>query len=233
MTMLFTTTLRGMNANAHRMSSHCLRVANATIQPRIPCRDIRTAVNQIRRGHVVDFRSKIWIVCKRDHGKTGRGGAVIKIELKDAMSGIRQTERFNSGDALEVLQLRIVEHQYLYSKGNRAYFLNNETYEELEMDVNAIDGTEKHLDLLEDGMMVSVQMLETEQPIMYRLPKTHIYTVTRDEPTASQASKGVSYKTAYVADGKIRLSVPEFVKPGDRVVVDLENIAYVSRDAKA
>jgi elongation factor P len=82
-------------------------------------------------------------------------------------------------------------------------------------------------------MMVSVQMLETEQPIMYRLPKTHIYTVDRDEPAASQASKGVSYKTAYVADSKVRLSVPEFVKPGDRVVVDLENIAYVSRDAKA
>ncbi|KAI9592345.1 hypothetical protein BDF19DRAFT_452081 [Syncephalis fuscata] len=215
---LFLNSLRGIRSNkASSIPQLRPRLATSILGPKTLCREIRTSVNQVRRGQVLDFRSKIWLVTKRDHGKTGRGGAVIKIEMKDPINGGRQTERFNPGDTVEESGL----------------LLNSETYEELEMDLNAIDGSEKHLDLLEDGMIISVQILETDQPILYRLPKTHIYTIDRDEPAAGQASKGVSYKTAYVAGGKVRLSVPEFIKVGDRVVVDLENIEYVSRDSKA
>jgi elongation factor P len=101
------------------------------------------------------------------------------------------------------------------------------------MDANMIEGSEKQLDLLHDGMVVSVQILEPDQALTYRLPKYHTYTVDRDEPGAAQAAKGVSYKTAYIADGKVRIVVPEFVQVGDRVVVDLEECSYVSRESKA
>lgn len=61
----------------------------------------KLSVGSIKKGQIVQFKDKPWRVLTRDHVSTGRGGAVVKMELQDILSPAKINERFKSGDSLE------------------------------------------------------------------------------------------------------------------------------------
>lgn len=61
----------------------------------------KLSVGSIKKGQIVQFKDKPWKVLTRDHVSTGRGGAVVKMELQDILSPAKINERFKSGDSLE------------------------------------------------------------------------------------------------------------------------------------
>jgi len=73
--------------------------------PRATCwsakRFYKLSVGSIKKGQIVQFKDKPWKVLTRDHVSTGRGGAVVKMELQDILSPTKINERFKSGDSLE------------------------------------------------------------------------------------------------------------------------------------
>ena len=77
---------------------------------------------------------------------------------------------------------------------------------------------------------MSVQSM-TNPPtvISLKLPEAEIFEIEHDEPAAAQASKGVTYKAAFVCGGNLRIMVPDFVKVGEKVVVDLNEKKYLRR----
>ncbi|KAG1070603.1 hypothetical protein G6F42_026110 [Rhizopus arrhizus] len=76
----------------------------------------KLSVGSIKKGQIVQFKDKPWRVLTRDHVSTGRGGAVVKMELQDILSPAKINERFKSGDSLEILNLADEAYQYLYSE---------------------------------------------------------------------------------------------------------------------
>jgi len=190
-------------------------------------------VNALRKDQVVEFRDKPHFICRRDQHFTGRRGSIIKVEMKDVMTGRRFTERFNANDALELMHLSSTPYTFLYAQGNKLHLLHPDTYEELVMDADALEGGEKSLPFLQDNMTVNVQCISSTPspiPISIRLPQFQSYMILRDEPKAAQSAKGVSCKTAYVGNGVgLRILVPQFVEVGEHVVVDVHERKYVRR----
>ncbi|RGB38107.1 hypothetical protein C1646_693136 [Rhizophagus diaphanus] len=122
-------------------------------------------------------------------------------------------------------------YTYLYSDKKKVYLSNPETYEEIEIDVDKVEGNEKHLQLLEDDMKVTVSFLETEKglsPISFRLPQMHAYEVIGTTPIVGNASKGTAVKVVEIRDG-IQINVPEFVNVGDKIVITLNDLKYFKR----
>lgn len=82
-------------------------------------------------------------------------------------------------------------------------------------------------------MNVSVSFLTTpddgRKPVLFKLPSNYTFTVESVVERAGQAAKGTVYKTAMLANGA-KLQVPEFVHPGDRIVVDIDSRKYVKRE---
>lgn len=151
-----------------------------------------------------------------------------------------------------VLTMQDETYQYLYSDGESIHLLNPETFEEIEMPFSACEGGVEATTMLEgklqwevkcyascgelnrllDGMNVSVSFLTTSesgrQPVMFKLPASHVYTIASVAERAGQAAKGTVFKTATLENGA-KLQVPEFVNAGDRVIVDIESMEYVKR----
>ncbi|KAJ2858520.1 hypothetical protein J3B02_000110 [Coemansia erecta] len=184
--------------------------------------------NSARPGMVIDLNGSPQIVVAKDHGGTGRGQAVIKLTFKHAVTGARSQERFRSNDSLEVMLLVQKEYQFLYAADGKAHLMDMQTFEELAMDMDAFEGDKDKMAFLEDGMAVTVQALEPEPgAISWRLPLKHSYKVKSVESRVAR-DKGATYLPATLENGA-RVSVPDFVKPGETIVVDLENAIYAGR----
>ncbi|KAG2184378.1 hypothetical protein INT43_000287 [Umbelopsis isabellina] len=195
-------------------------------------RDYKLAVGSIRKGQVVQHKDRPMKVINRDHVSTGRGGAVVKMDLQDILSGQKANERFKSSDSLEVLTLADETYQFLYSDAGKIHLLHGETYEEVELDESACDLGSKGISMLEDGMPIAVSFLTTPQagtqPITFKLPAQYEYTVQSVIERAGQAAKGTVYKQATLTNGA-KVQVPEFISEGEKIVVDINELKYVKR----
>ncbi|KAJ1859173.1 hypothetical protein GGH12_002943 [Coemansia sp. RSA 1822] len=184
--------------------------------------------NSVRMGNVIDIKGEPQIVVSRDHGGTARGQAVIKLNLKHAVTGIKSTERFRNNDTLEVLLLVQTQYQYLYSDGDTVHLLNMQTFEELTMDINTLEGGKDKLPYLEDNMEVTVQSLEPEPgPLSWRLPARHTYKVKSLVDRIAK-DRGTTYVTGTLENG-MQVQIPNFIKPGENVVIDLTRLSYIGR----
>ncbi|ORZ17761.1 hypothetical protein BCR42DRAFT_412461 [Absidia repens] len=193
----------------------------------------KMSVGTIKKGQVVQFKNKAWKVLNRDHSSSGRGGAVIKMEIQDIKTMAKSNERFKSNDTLEILNLQEETYQYLYSEGAQLHLLHPETFDEIILTKDMCEGGERAVSMLEDGMPISISFLTTpeegRQPALFKLPANHVFTVGSVVERAGQAAKGTVYKTASLSNGA-KLQVPEFVHEGDRILVDIENMKYMKRE---
>ncbi|KAJ2002905.1 hypothetical protein GGI04_003154 [Coemansia thaxteri] len=177
---------------------------------------------------VIDLNGGPHILVNKDHGGTGRGQAVIKLTFKHATSGAKLQERFRGNDSLEVMLLVQKEYQFLYSDEDKVHLMDMTTYEELSMPLDSFEGDKDKLALLEDGMRITVQTLEPEPgPISWRLPARHAYKVKSVEVRIAK-EKGATFQPATL-ENNARVMVPDFVKPGESITVDLDKGEYVGR----
>ncbi|KAJ2355717.1 hypothetical protein GGF43_002518, partial [Coemansia sp. RSA 2618] len=136
--------------------------------------------------------------------------------------------RFRNNDTLEVMLLVQNKYQYLYSDGGTAHLMNMKTFEELTMDLSTFEGGKDKLPFLEDNMEVTVQSLEPEPgPVSWRLPARHTYKIVSLEQRLAK-EKGATFVAATLENG-MKVQVPNFIKPGESVVIDLSEVAYVGR----
>ncbi|KAJ1950843.1 hypothetical protein FBU59_000491 [Linderina macrospora] len=191
-------------------------------------RYLRVGPNAVRLGQVIDYQGSPQIVVGKDHGGTGRGAAVIKLSMKHAVTGARSQVRFRGSDEFDVMTLIQQDFQYLYSDETQAHLMDMQTFEELSMPLENFEGGKDKLAFLEDGMDVVVQVLAPEPgPISWRLPLRHAYKVRSVEMRVAK-DKGATYVPAILENGA-KVTVPDFIKPGETIVVDTTQATYVSR----
>ncbi|KAI7848247.1 hypothetical protein BDC45DRAFT_450554 [Circinella umbellata] len=155
------------------------------------------------------------------------------MDLQDILSNAKANERFKSGDSIEILNLQDEAYQYLYADEGVLHLMNMETFDEIELPASACEGGEESVAMLEDGMTIAVSFLTTpddgRKPVTFKLPSNYTFTVESVVERAGQAAKGTVYKTATLENGA-KLQVPEFVHPGDRIIVDIESKKYMKRE---
>lgn len=180
--------------------------------------------NAIRPGNVIEHKDRLWRAVKIQHTQPGKGGAYLQVELRDIRSGTKLNERFRSSESVERVRLDQREHQFLYGDGETFTFMNNETYDQVEIGADMLEGQTAYL---QDGMAVMIESYEGEV-IGVALPEQVTVEVAETEPVVKGQTAASSYKPA-VLDNGVRTAVPPFVGIGDRVVVSTENGEYVRR----
>ncbi|CAD2073745.1 elongation factor P [Jeotgalicoccus coquinae] len=182
------------------------------------------SVNDFKTGLTVEVEGNIWRVMDFQHVKPGKGAAFVRSKLKNLRNGAIQEKTFRAGEKVGRAQIDNMKMQYLYADGDSYVFMDNNTYEQIEIPA---DQLEHELKFLKENMPVSIMMYGSET-LGVELPKTVELEVTETEPgikgdTASGASKSATLETG------ITLQVPLFVNQGDILVVNTDEGSYVSR----
>jgi elongation factor P len=185
---------------------------------------MKISVNDIRVGNVLEHASKLWIVTKTMHVQPGKGGAFMQVEMKEMKSGSKLNERFRSAETVEKVFLEELEFQFLYRDGEDLNFMNQETFEQIQLPADLVGDC---IAFLSDGMIVKICMYEGE-PISVSLPQTVILEVVEAEPVVKGQTATSSYKPAMLSNG-VKIMVPQHIEAGINIVVDTSNASYVER----
>jgi elongation factor P len=181
-------------------------------------------VNEIRVGNVLEHNSKLWVVTKTQHVQPGKGGAFMQVEMKELRGGTKLNERFRSADVVEKVYLEEATFQFLYRDGEDLHFMNQETYDQIQLPVDLVGNS---IAFLTDGMSVTICMYDNE-PISVSLPQTVVLEIIEAEPVVKGQTATSSYKPATLSNG-VKITVPQHIDAGTLVVVDTSTSSYVEK----
>ncbi|KAA0966027.1 elongation factor P [Sporosarcina sp. ANT_H38] len=182
------------------------------------------SVNDFKTGLTIEFDGDIWRVMDFQHVKPGKGAAFVRSKLRNLRSGNVNEKTFRAGEKVAKAQIDNRRMQYLYANGDEHVFMDNESYEQIELPEKQI---EDELKFLKENMEVHIIMFKDEV-LGVELPVTVVLEVAETEPgikgdTASGGSKPAKMETGVV------VQVPFFVNIGDKLIINTVESEYVSR----
>ncbi len=180
--------------------------------------------NAIRPGNVIEHKGGLWRAVKIQHTQPGKGGAYLQVELRNLRDGSKLNERFRASENVERARLDQKEHQYLYGDGEQFTFMDNESFEQIELNKDLLG--EKTV-YLQEGITVIIESFEGAL-LGIELPNQVTLAVSDTEPVIKGQTAASSYKPAKLENG-VRTSVPQFIGVGDKIIVSTEDGAYVKR----
>lgn len=145
-------------------------------------------VNDIKNGMTIKYEGVIYQVVEFQHVKPGKGSAFVKTKLKNLRAGTTQEITFNAGIKMEKADVRKNQLSYLYAAGDNYVFMDNNTYDQIELPSSLLKDEAK---FLKEGMNVESMNIEGEV-IGITLPEKVSYKVI----SAPDAVKGNTTSTA-------------------------------------
>jgi elongation factor P len=182
------------------------------------------STNDLKTGITLDLSDGLFNVVTFQHVKPGKGGAFVRTKLKNVRNGAVLDRTFRAGERVEQAIIETREMQYLYNDGDIFVFMDQDTFEQLEVP-RAVLGDLP--DYLLPEMTPALSFYGTEI-VGAELPASVELTVTDVEPGVQGNRVSGATKPATVETGKI-VKVPLFVNNGDRIKVDTRPGVYMTR----
>ncbi|WP_404403746.1 elongation factor P [Jeotgalibacillus malaysiensis] len=182
------------------------------------------SVNDFKTGLTIEVDGGIWRVMDFQHVKPGKGAAFVRSKLRNLRTGAVQEKTFRAGEKVAKAQIDNKRMQYLYANGDMHVFMDNESYEQIELPAAQI---EYELKFLKENMEVQIMMYQAET-LGLELPNTVELEVTETEPGIKGDTSSGGSKPATVETG-LTVNVPFFVNEGDKLVINTTDGSYVSR----
>ncbi|MGH8678281.1 MAG: elongation factor P, partial [Burkholderiales bacterium] len=187
----------------------------------------KVLATEVRAGNLIEIDKRVWRVLKSYHVHVGgRGGAFMQVEMKDVETGTKRNERIRTEDKVERAYVEPRDMQYLYQDGVAYVFMDKDTYEQLNLPADFLEG---QVGFLLPNTDVQVNF-HNDRPIGIQLPSSVVLTVVETEPALRNATATGSFKPAKVETG-ITVMVPQFIEQGARIKVNTDTSEYVERSA--
>ncbi len=90
-------------------------------------------INDIKNGMTIIIDNNLYIILEFQHVKPGKGPAFVRIKLKNLRTGSTIEETFNTNIKITKAHIDKIEMQFLYVDGNSYVFMNNDTYDQVEI----------------------------------------------------------------------------------------------------
>tara|TARA_Y100001954_G_C15687713_1_gene541110 strand:- start:279 stop:839 length:561 start_codon:yes stop_codon:yes gene_type:complete len=180
--------------------------------------------NEIKIGMIIEHNNDLWEVLKTQHVKPGKGGAFNQVEMKSINRETKLNERFRSSDNVERAIVEEMEFNFLYEDKDEFYFINNKTFEQINIKKELIGEKSK---FLSEGLEVKLGIYN-DVPIKIYLPNQIECKIEMTDAAIKGQTAASSYKPALLENG-INILVPPFVESGDTIIVDTRTIEYIKK----
>ncbi len=179
----------------------------------------------IKKGTCIRMDGKLYFCIDFLHRKPGKGNTIMNVTLKDVVNGGVLERRFNIGEKLEDVRVERRPYQFLYKDGDDLVFMNNETYEQITINPEQVNGVA----FMKEGQNVEVVTDASTETVLYAdVPvKVHLQ-ITWTEPGLKGDTATNTLKPAKVETGA-DVRVPLFIEEGELIEVDTRDGSYLGR----
>jgi elongation factor P len=178
---------------------------------------------EVRAGNVIMIGSNPMVVQKAEFSKSGRNASVVKMKLRNLLSGGGTETIYRADEKFDVIQLERKDVTYSYFADPMYVFMDEEFNQ---FDVEK-ENMEEALPYLEDGLACQLTFYEGKT-ISVELPTSVVREVIYTEPAVKGDTSGKVLKPAKLASG-FEVPVPLFVTTGDKIEIDTRTGEYRRR----
>lgn len=181
-------------------------------------------INDIKNGMTVIIDGNLCLIQEFQHVKPGKGPAFVRIKLKNLRTGSIVEQTFNTNIKITRAHIEKNSVQYLYTSGDNFVFMNNETYEQIEVPRSVLEDDASYI---KEGIDISIDFYEGEI-IGITLPEKIEYTVVETTEAVKGNTATNAQKDAKIETGKI-VKVPLFINEGEVIVISTKDGKYAGR----
>jgi len=185
---------------------------------------VKVIASSVRKGNILEVDGKLYVVLTAENIHPGKGTPVSQIEMRRISDGVKVSERYKTTDQVERAFVEDRDFNYLYQDGDGFHFMNNETYDQIQVSKDIVGD---YAPYLQENMTVKLSMHDAN-PVAIQLPQRVTLEVAETEPVTKGQTASSSYKPAILSNG-VRTSVPPHISAGTRIVVMTEDGSYVER----
>jgi elongation factor P len=196
---------------------HFDSIAQGRTMPTITTNDLKT-------GITLELDNGLFQVVEFQHVKPGKGGAFVRTKLRNVKSGNVFDRTFNAGIKIEQAIIQRDEMQFLYRDGDDCVFMNNQTYDQINVPPVALGEAS---DYLIEGMKAQVSFFNNEI-IGVEIAASVELTIAETEPGVQGDRVSGARKPATLETGKV-VQVPLFIETGEKIRVDTRTGEYMDR----
>ncbi len=179
----------------------------------------------IRNGMCIDLEGQYYFIVEFLHVKPGKGAAFVRTKLRNVTTGRILDKTFNAGVKIDEVRIERRPFQYLYQDDMGYNFMNTETFEQVPIPAEQIEGVQ----FLKEGDIIDVQIhAESETILTAEMPAHVVLEITYTEPGIKGDTATNTLKPATVETGA-EVRVPLFIDTGERVKIDTRTGTYVER----
>jgi elongation factor P len=178
----------------------------------------------LRKGLTIEIDGNLYSIVDWEHNKTGRGGAKVKLKLRDVRAGHTIEQTYDAGARFTRARVERQPAQYLYEDGGLYYFMNTESYEQIAIGRDRIGDAINYLRENDDCSVLTYG----EEAISIELPAAVILGIVETDPGFKGDTAQGGTKPARLETG-LTVNVPLFFNTGDKVKVDTRSGAYLER----
>jgi len=181
-------------------------------------------VTDLKKGVVFSLDDTPYIVIEYAQKVMGRGGSIVNVKVKSLLDGRLLSKTFKGNEKLDDVDLSYKTVQYLYKDASKFYFMDNESYEQVELSEEVIGDQAGYL---KEGDEVKAMKIDGVA-LSIELPKNLYLKVTYTEDVVKGDTTSNVTKDATLETGKV-VKVPSFIKTDDVISIDTETGAYRER----
>lgn len=182
------------------------------------------SITNLRKGTIFQLDGIPYRVLEYSQKVMGRGGSTVNVKIKSLIDGKVLAKTFHGSDTVETADVSNRPMQYLYNDAGRYYFMDPDSYEQFELDADAMESKGGYM---KEGDTATAQFF-ADRIINIDLPKNVPLKVAYTENAVRGDTSSAITKDAKLETG-ITVKVPAFIKTGDLISVDTTTGAYRER----
>lgn len=179
----------------------------------------------IKKGAVIRHNNNLYVISSFQFVNPGKGQAFTKTKMKEINTGKTMEITFKSGESIEIVNVEKKTIQYLYKNGNIYSFMDQTTYETVEVSEDILGEDAKYL---KEGLLVIASFYE-ENVVAIELPKKITYKVIVAPPAVKGDSTSGNVTKEVELDNGLKIQAPIFIKEGEEVAINTETNEYSGR----
>ena len=179
-----------------------------------------------RNGLCIDYNGKPCSIVWFQHVKPGKGGAFVKVKMRNLDNGRILENTFTAGERIDIIRIERRPYQFLYKDDTGFNFMHGETFEQIHLQEDMVDNA----DLMKEGQMVEMMFHADEERVLTcELPPFVEMEVTYTEPAVKGDTASTNAQKSAILETGANIMVPLFINQGERIKVDTRDRSYAER----
>ena len=181
-------------------------------------------ITDLKAGLGVNIKGKDCVIITAEHVKPGKGNTYVRTKYRDIRTGRVNEENFQQSAKFESVNMQTREMQYLYNDGDIYYFMDNETYEQIEVGADMLGDNAKWFKENDTCLLQYANgVLYAVQPPMFIEAE-----IVDTEPGFKGDTVQGGGKPATIETGAV-VQVPMYLNVGERIKIDTRDGKFVGR----